>query len=446
VARGQVVICVGARSAIFAPFKRLGLVVIDEEHEPSYKQDATPRYHARQVALWRAEVAGAAVLLGSATPAVESYQAARQGRYALIEMPERVGGRPFAQVQTVDLRQTRAPGPHHIPGPIHPDLLDGIRDRVARREQVILFLNRRGFAPVLQCPSCGHIALCEHCDVSLVYHAESRTLCCHHCDYQIPSPETCLACGEPGLKHVGFGTERLEHWLATVLPEVRVLRLDRDSTRRKNAHGQILAQFRRGEADLLLGTQMVAKGLDFENVTLVGVVAADVALSLPDFRAAERTFQLLCQVAGRAGRGDRRGQVIVQTYNPDHPAVRAAQAQDYLAFFEHEIVEREEAGYPPFMHIARLVVSDEHEYEAQRRCELLAVRAAEAFTAAGAWGELLGPAPAPLSKLHDKFRCHLIIKCPAPSMLQEVMSQLDAKLEGELRSGLVIDVDPLSLM
>mgnify|MGYP000939967603 CR=1 FL=1 len=446
VARGQVDICVGARSAIFAPFRNLGMVVIDEEHEPSYKQESTPRYHARQVALWRAERSGAAVLLGSATPSVESYWHARQGRYALVEMTERVGGRPFAEVETVDLRETRARGPKNAPGPVHPWLLDGIRERVARGEQVILFLNRRGFAPVLQCTQCGHVVLCEHCDVSLVYHSESRMLCCHHCDYQVPVPETCLECGEDSLKHIGFGTERLEGWLSTVLPEARVLRLDRDTTRRKNAHSQILGQFRRKEADVLLGTQMVAKGLDFDSVTLVGVIAADVALNLPDFRAAERTFQLLCQVAGRAGRGDRRGVVVIQTYNPDHPAVRAAMRQDYLAFYESEIRDREEAGYPPFFSLARLVVSHEHEYEAQRRSEILAARCAEAFGAAKAWGELLGPAPAPLSKLHDKFRYHLVIKVPGPAMLQLVMEALDARITGDLREGLTIDVDPVSLM
>lgn len=445
VATGDVSICVGARSAVFAPFRKLGLIVLDEEHEPSYKQDSTPRYHARQVALWRAEQSGAAVLLGSATPSVESYHRARQGRWALVEMPERVGGRPLAHVEVVDLREAKAPGPEHVPGPLHPRLVDAIRERLARQEQTILFLNRRGFAPVLQCTSCGHVAACEHCDVSLVVHADRGLLQCHHCDYQMPIPPICLNCGQEAYRHQGFGTERLEQWLAKVLPEARVLRLDRDTTRRKNAHAQILGQFRRREADILVGTQMVAKGLDFEAVTLVGVVSADVALRLPDFRAAERTFQLLCQVAGRAGRGERRGTVIVQTYCPEHPAIRAAQAQDYLAFAEAELADRESAGYPPFCHLARLLVSDEHELQAEQRAERLARAVAEAFEAAEAWGELLGPAPAPLSKLRDQFRYHLLVKVPGAGLLQKVMDALESRLDG-LRQGLTIDVDPLSVL
>ncbi len=446
VARGQVDICVGARSAVFAPFRKLGLIVMDEEHESSYKQDSTPRYHARQVALWRAQVSGAGLVLGSATPAVESYQRARQGRYALVEMPERVGGRPFAHVEVVDLRESRTPGPHNSPGPVHHTLIEQMRLRMAAGEQIILFLNRRGFAPVLQCTACGFVTLCEHCDVALVVHQESRQMICHHCDYQMPLTETCLSCGEPGLKPVGFGTERLEQWLNQVLPDARVLRLDRDTTRRKNAHAQILSRFGRREADILLGTQMVAKGLDFDNVTLVGVVAADVALNLPDFRAAERTFQLLCQVAGRAGRGDRRGMVLIQTYNPEHPAVEAARAQDYLRFFESEIAEREAAGYPPFMNLARFIVADEHEVDAETRCERLAVRVAESFEAVGAMGELLGPAPAPLSKIRDQFRFHLIAKVAGSTMLRKVLLDLDGRLDATLRTGLTTDVDPVSVL
>ncbi len=446
VARGQVDICVGARSAVFAPFRKLGLIVVDEEHENSYKQDSVPRYHARQVALWRAQVSDAAVLMGSATPAVESFWRAKQGRWSLVEMPQRVAGRPFAHVEVVDLREARSPGPHQASGPIHHRMLDLLRERIAGGEQAILFLNRRGFAPVLQCTSCGFVARCEHCDVALVVHQESRQLQCHHCDYQMPQTETCMNCGEESLKLVGFGTERLEHWLAQVLPDARVLRLDRDTTRRKNAHAQILSRFGRREADVLLGTQMVAKGLDFDNVTLVGVIAADVALNLPDFRAAERTFQLLCQVAGRAGRGDRRGTVVIQTYNPDHPAILAARSQDYLTFFETEIADREAAQYPPFVNIARLVVQDEHEVDAESRCDKIARRVAQAFEDAEAYGELLGPAPAPLSKLRDQFRFHLLVKVPGAAMLMRVLEALDARLDDDLRKGLSVDADPMSLL
>lgn len=446
VARGQVDICVGARSAVFAPFRRLGLIVIDEEHETSYKQDSTPRYHARQVALWRAALSGAAVILGSATPSVESYWRARQGKYALVEMPERVAGRPLAQVEVLDLRAGRLPGPDAVTGPLHHRLVQAIRERLERGEQTILFLNRRGFAPVLQCTACGYVAVCEHCDVSLVLHEERRQLCCHHCDYSIPLPDTCLQCGEPTLKPCGFGTERLEAWLGKVLPEARVLRLDRDTTRRKNAHATILSRFRRREADILLGTQMVAKGLDFENVTLVGVVAADVALNLPDFRAGERTFQLLCQVAGRAGRGHRRGEVYIQTMNPEHPAIAAARQQDFLGFFEAEIADREKAGYPPFFSLARLICAHEHEYEAETRCERVAARLEQAFAEVNAWGELVGPAPAPLSKIRDQFRFHVIVKAPGAGTLHRVMKALDQHLTPELREGLTIDVDPISVL
>ncbi len=446
VALGQVDICVGARSAVFAPFRRLGLVVVDEEHEPSYKQDSTPRYHARQVALWRAEASGAAVLLGSATPSVETYWRARQGKVALVDMPERVGGRPLAQVEILDLCEATAPGPAAVTGPLHPRLVSAIRDRIERREQVILFLNRRGYAPILTCTGCGHVVCCEHCDVSLVVHADRGLLQCHHCDYQMPIATDCLNCGrEQGYRNVGFGTERLEQWLGKVMPEARLLRMDRDTTRRKNAHAQILSRFRAGDADILLGTQMVAKGLDFETVTLVGVVAADVALRLPDFRAAERTFQLLCQVSGRAGRGARRGVVMIQTRCPDHPAIRAAETQDYVNFAESELADREAAGYPPFCHLARLLVAHEHEAEAELRAERLAQRVAESYAEAEAWGELLGPAPAPLAKIRDQFRFHLLVKTPGAAMLQRIMDALEPKLDG-LREGLTIDVDPVSVL
>lgn len=440
---GEVDIVVGARSAIFAPVHNLGLIIIDEEHENSYKQDTAPRYHARRVALWRAKFSRAGVVLGSATPAVETFYRAQRGEFLLATMPSRVEQRPLARVEIVDMREEEKRGNR---GPLSGRLLELMRGRLARGEQTILFLNRRGFSTFVLCRACGHTLRCPNCDVALVLHLETWQLQCHHCDLQRPAPDRCPNCDGPRIGYLGFGTERVAEWVQAALPTARVLRLDRDTTTRKNAHAQILGQFRRHEADILVGTQMVAKGLDFPNVTLVGVIAADVALNLPEFRAGERTFQLLTQVSGRAGRGEKEGLVLIQTYSPEHYAITAAQQQDFEAFYRQEIAFREELSYPPFSTLANLVVSDEDETEVQRRAERLANALRATFLAQKIGGSVLGPAPAPLSKLRGRYRWHILVKTPSPGRMQQVLSQTLASVPPEIRQGVTVDVDPMNMM
>ena len=399
---GEARVVVGARSAVFAPVPHLGLIVLDEEHDGSYKQDSSPRYHARDVAQKRAAQTGATVVLGSATPSLESFFRARSGEYGLIELTERIDSRPLPPVTVVDLREemkkepgVKTPGYSKeappglqnssvaerlspsspalsVPGSLRPasgrpeppprsvfgtDLMAAIGCCLERREQAILFLNRRGFASFLLCRDCGFTFHCPNCDVSLTYHHAGRYLQCHHCDFQRRVPDTCPTCHGLRLRPFGLGTEKVEDAVRQHFPQARTLRMDRDTMSRKGAHAETLRAFKRGEADILIGTQMVAKGLDFPNVTLVGVVSADTALNIPDFRAPERAFQLLTQVAGRAGRGKIPGRVIVQTFSPDHESVQFAAKHDYLGFYEHAIEQRREVGYPPFAHMANLVYS-----------------------------------------------------------------------------------------
>ncbi|NLC55591.1 MAG: primosomal protein N', partial [Armatimonadetes bacterium] len=352
---GEARVVVGPRSALFAPCRRPGLIIMDEEHEPSYKQENSPRYHARQAALERARAEDAVLLLGSATPSVESYTLARQGEYRLVSMPERIPGRTLPTVRVVDLR---AGGSIGTPAILSPELREAIADRLQRGEQTILFLNRRGFASFLLCRDCGYTARCPHCSVSLTLHAADRSLRCHHCNHRRPAPATCPQCQGDRLRPFGLGTERVEAEVQACFPTARLLRMDRDTTAAKDAHVRLYRAFRSKEAEILIGTQMVAKGLDFPGVTLVGVVAADAGLNVPDFRAAERTFQLLTQVAGRAGRGDRPGEVLIQTFNPEHYAIVAASQHDFEAFYAREVDFRRELGYPPFGALVNLLATD----------------------------------------------------------------------------------------
>ncbi len=453
--RGEAEVVVGTRSAVFAPLARLGLVAVDEEHDGSYKQEEAPRYNGRDTAIVRARRADAPVVLGSATPSLESYRRAVEEKYRLVELPARPGGRPLPRVQVVDLRRLPASDPK-VPPLLGPALAGAIGDRLSRGEQTLLFLNRRGFSSVILCRDCGAAAECAHCTAPLTFHMAERRLQCHLCDFTAPPPGRCPGCGSGRVGFFGLGTERVEEAARARFPGARISRLDRDTARRAGAYDHILGGMRRGEIDILIGTQMVAKGHDFARLTLVGVVAADVGLHLPDFRAAERTFQLLTQVAGRAGRADLPGEVIVQTFRPEHYAVRYAEAHDYHSFYGREAAAREAASYPPFRRLARL------RFES---------KGAGAAAAAGKWAlgflekrgarrsvfggkaagaiELLGPAPAPLRRVRGMYRHHMLIKAASAARLNaEVEATLAAfAAEPALRAArLIADIDPMSLL
>ena len=454
---GEARVVVGARSAVFAPVPDLGLLILDEEHDGSYKQDSSPRYHARDAAQFRAAQTGAVVVLGSATPSVESYYKAQTGEYGLIEMPERISARPLPPVSVVDLRDEMKPPPAPIPkkGETKPeppprsvfgaDLAASLACCLDRREQAILFLNRRGFASFLLCRDCGFTFRCPNCDVSLTYHHAGRYLQCHHCDFKRRSPDACPKCQGLRLRPFGLGTEKVEDAVRLQFPAARTLRMDRDTMSRKGAHAETLRAFRRGEADILIGTQMVAKGLDFPNVTLVGVVSADMALNIPDFRAPERTFQLLTQVAGRAGRGKIPGTVVVQTFSPEHESIQFASRHDYVGFYESAIAQREELGYPPYSHMANVVFTDELEEEAQKRSQRLAeILRAEIGVESDV--QLLGPVACPLSRLRGRYRWHLALRAPTKPELLSVLKLSLAQMTATDRSGMTLDIDPLSML
>ena len=450
---GHADIIVGARSAVFAPCENLGLVVIDEEHDGSYKQDSMPRYHARDVAMKRASLSGATVILGSATPSLESYTRAVKGDYAHVKLTQRVGNRPLPLVEIVDMTNEAKMGELPV---LSTRLKDALCEVVARGEQAILFLNRRGFAVYVQCLGCGYAERCPNCDVSLTYHKAEKSLRCHHCDHVAAVPTECPECNGWMIGFSGVGTEKVQGEVEALLAKnglskVNVLRLDRDTTTRKGAHGSILNEFRSGRAQVLIGTQMVTKGLDFPNVTLVGVIAADSALNMPDFRAGERTFQLLAQVAGRAGRGDRLGRVLVQALATDHPAIVTAKSQDYEAFAIQESESRRIPCYPPFAHIVNIISQDEDEKTAKLRLDELAMHLSEAIARenpnaeSGNGTELLGPVDCPLARVKNKFRFHLLLRDRNRPRLHRVLDVYD-KLPRQSKVGLIVDVDASSLL
>lgn len=444
IARGESQVVVGARSAIFAPTPKLGLIVLDEEHDSSFKQDTQPRYHARDVALWRARDEGIPLVLGSATPALETWQRASDGEFTLVEMPSRVSGLPLPTVDTIDLRVEQREG--RMRGSVSGSLLDAIRLSLAKGGQVILLLNRRGFATSVQCPACGYVAKCPDCDLALTHHLADATIVCHYCDYQLPVPGRCPQCQFEGIRFAGLGTERLEQEIRGRFSQVSILRMDSDTMRKPGSHEEALARFRAGEARLLIGTQMIAKGLDFPKVTLVGVINADTALHFPDFRAAERTFQLVTQVAGRTGRGKLGGHVIVQTYNPDHPAIMAACRHDYGRFAAGELPARRALGYPPFGSLARIIARGENGPATQTFVEVLGQRLRAELATRGLAGRVLGPAPCPLAKLRGKFRFHLLVQLPDRDSLRILVR--DATREVALPRGVqsLIDIDPLDML
>ena len=456
--QGALDVVVGARSAVFAPLPSLGLVIVDEEHDPAYKQSEQIRYHGRDTALVRARLSNAVALLGSATPSLESWANAERGKLRLLSLPERIDGRPLPVVELVDLNDRKKDDRALFGGA----LLDGLGASLARGEQALVFLNRRGHTRVVECEDCGAVQTCPSCDVALTWHSSDATFRCHYCEHEEKARSSCAKCGSPFFKHKGSGTQRAEKELHGHYPEARVLRLDSDSARPRGAQGAILTAFGKREADVLLGTQMIAKGLDFHGVTFVGVVSADGSLHLPDFRAGERTFQSIVQVAGRAGRGKQPGRVIVQTRAPNHPALAAAQAHDYAAFAKGEASFRRDLGYPPFGRLVALTLSggDEDKVIAAAQVVADAVRLAkkgwqakadERGAAPEGALEILGPAPSPLPKLRGRHRWRLTLKDRDAKRLHAVARAALDSLEGgdfKLPSSvtLAVDVDPYDVL
>jgi len=440
--RGDVDVVVGTRSAVFAPLEDVGLIVVDEEHDSSYKQEEIPRYNGRDVAIVRGQRAGALVVLGSATPSMESYHNAVNGRYERIVLERRVLDRPLAAVTVVDMREEyAAAGPDVILSGV---LQNGIRARFERGEQSLVLLNRRGFATAVFCRQCAGTIDCPNCSVSLVVHGDgnARRARCHYCNYTARVPAACPRCAGPYLEQTGFGTERVEAEVMRACPEARVARLDRDAIRRKGALNALLARFRDGEIDVLVGTQMIAKGHDFPRVTLVGVVSADVGLGLADFRASERTFQLLTQVAGRAGRGEQPGEAIVQTIYPDHYSIQLACRQDYAAFFEKELHFRRTMRYPPVVSLVNTVVRARTFTAAMDDAADVVQRIRES---AAADLRVLGPAPAPLGRLRGEYRAQLLVKGTNRRRIREALQSALA-LRPELQRRAIVDIDPLSVL
>lgn len=473
VLEGNIRIIIGARSAIFVPFQNIGVIIIDEEHDDSYKQDKKPYYHARRIAEKRAETHNAALVLGSATPSLESYRKALQGTYTLLHLRERIDKRPMPEVHMVYLAGEKI---GRMPEIFSEKLTKAIRQRLARREQVILFLNRRGYAPFIRCSACGWVGSCSQCSVSLVYHRESaeskdrgghgdffalqeehryshklierpdpsgytERLICHYCGKVTPLPQSCPSCAKDSLRLAGVGTQKVESELRRLFPHARIARLDRDTALRKGYYTRVYRDFSNEDIDILLGTQIVTKGFDFPRVTLVGVIEADTALHVPDFRSAERTFQLLTQVAGRAGRGSFRGEIIVQTFYPDHYALKTASQHDYEGFYRHEIKLREEVAYPPFKRLLSLIFRGYQQLPVRSECERMAdflnTRKEMSF-------ELLGPSPAIRPMLHGKHRWQIIVKT------EHVNSKdiLCLAKNWQVKKGVLlsVEIDPVSLL
>jgi primosomal protein N' (replication factor Y) len=450
IARGEVDLVIGARSALFVPLSRLGFIVVDEEYDSAYKQENSPRYQARDAAVVRAKLDKAVVILGAGTPSVQSFQNAMNGKYHLLSMPDRIEKRPLPDVEIVDMKSinTRQPGSEII----SPRLLEAIDKNLMAGNQTILFLNRRGFRSCYLCRFCGQSIRCPNCDVALTYHLEENRLFCHYCGFHAETRRKCPSCGRNGIKAYGFGTERLEQELKDMFPEARFARMDTDSTRKKGRAVQILKQFGKHEIDILVGTQMIAKGYDFPKVTLVGVIAADLSLGFPDFRAGERTFQILSQVAGRAGRGDKRGEVIIQTFNPAHYAIQTATVHDYKSFFEKEKELREQLSYPPFSHLVCLRLKGNSKDKTEKAARGLGMDIRDILAGWPKRGneiQVLGPVEAPISRLKGKYRWQILIKSKSMSLSKHLLMAVDKSSRKVLQSrgvNLVVDVDPYQMI
>ncbi|MGY4794370.1 primosomal protein N' [Lysinibacillus fusiformis] len=440
--QGKVKVVVGARSAIFAPFRNIGLIILDEEHESTYKQEDSPRYHARDVAIWRSAFYKCPIILGSATPALESFARAKKGVYTLLSLKYRALHQALPTVFIADMREELRQGNRSM---FSQSLIEAIRLRLEKNEQMVLFLNRRGYSSFVLCRDCGTVVQCPNCDISLTYHRTTEKLKCHYCGYEEHVPQTCPQCQSDHIRYFGTGTQKVEEELYKLFPEARVLRMDVDTTKHKGAHEEILETFGAGQADILLGTQMIAKGLDFPNITLVGVLSADTSLHLPDYRAAERTFQLLTQVSGRAGRHDKPGEVIIQTYTPEHYAIELAKTQDYEPFYEREMFLRRRSNYPPYYFVALIQVSHED-----------VMMAAEYAGRVADWlrGNLsnqvaiIGPTTASIARLQNRYRYQCLIKYKIEPNLIPVLQRLLAMYRAEwIKQGILmtVDLDPSTI-
>ena len=431
---GEVGIAVGARSALFVPFSDIGIIIMDEEQDSSYKQEEHPAYSAGVVSEAFADIHDSVVIFGSATPSLETYYRAKKGEIELLELPERIDNQQLPTVELVDMRQELRMGNRHI---ISRSLEQLIKSTLAKKEQMIIMLNRRGFSTFVMCRSCGQVISCQHCGLPLVYHVNGR-LTCHHCDVPAVVPDVCPKCGSTYIKYFGSGTEKLEQELEKLVPDARIIRMDRDTTTRKDAHEKILSAFRRQEYDILLGTQMVAKGHDIPNVTAVGIVSADSCLNMPDFRAAERCFMLITQTAGRAGRRNIQGKVVVQTYNPDHYAVTSAQQQDYQAFAKQELEFRKTLNYPPYCRLVKIVIRHPDETKARNLGQEIKTKFSEAVNKD--LSQLIGPFPALVAKWREFYRFCLLIKTNDLPAVQKFLNDngLDRRVE------IMIDIDPIS--
>lgn len=437
--KGEVKVVVGARSAIFVPFTNVGLIILDEEHESTYKQEDVPRYHARDVAIWRSQYHRCPVILGSATPSLDSFARAKKGVYTLLTLSQRAKQQSLPTVHVVDLRAELASGNRSMFSSV---LVEAMRSRLARREQIVLFLNRRGYSSFVLCRDCGTVVQCKNCDISLTYHRHQENLKCHYCGYEEHVPQQCPECQSEHIRYFGTGTQKVEEEIYKLFPEARVLRMDVDTTSKKGSHEQLLDAFGNKEADILLGTQMIAKGLDFPDITLVGVLSADTSLHLPDYRAAEKTFQLLTQVSGRAGRHDKAGEVVIQTYTPEHYAIELAKAQTYAPFYEHEMKQRRRSGHPPYYYIALVQLSHEDVMQtiryAQQTADWLRQHLPQSV-------HILGPTASSIARLQNRYRYQCLIKYKIEPTLIPVLHALIAMYRAEwMKHGvqLTIDLDP----
>lgn len=435
--RGLVRIVIGARSAIFAPLENIGVIVVDEEHEASFKQSDGLRYNARDLALVRGKMERSVVILGSATPLITSIHAAEQGKLSLLSLPERVRGNQMPTVETVAMQG--------IKSTISPRLRQALEETLTSGDQAIIFLNRRGFATFLVCGECGKPLTCPNCSVTLTYHRSRGQSVCHYCDYTVPAPGICPACDCPELKELGAGTERVEHELSELFPTARILRMDGDTTSGKGSHARLLGRMAEGTADILIGTQMITKGHDFPGVTLVGVINAETSLHMPDFRSSERTFQLLSQVFGRAGRGETPGRVILQALNPDHYAIQCAISHDYNGFYRQEMEFRSEAGYPPCGHLAILGFSGTSEQAVKQRADVSAEALTRIKMELGLRLELLGPAPAPIYRMRGRFRRRILLKAPSRADLRRLVTAWLERRETAANVRESVDIDPVDM-
>jgi len=440
--KGEVKIAMGARSAIFAPFKHVGIIIVDEEHDPSYKQEEKLKYHARDVAVVRAKQAEATLLLGSATPSLESFYNVEKVKFRLLNLPERIEGKPLPRVEVVDMKKEG--------GLFSEKLKAALQKNIESGKQSLLFLNRRGFANFILCPDCGNTFKCPNCSVTLTHHLRDRSLQCHYCDYRIPAPGDCPKCQSHRLQGMGIGTERLEQEIKSLFPETQVGRMDRDTTSRRRSHLEILKRLESGSIDILIGTQMIVKGHDFPDVTFVGVVSADTSLNFPDFRSSERTFQLLTQVAGRAGRGDVFGEVVIQTFNPDHYSILRAKDHDYIGFYQEEIQFRKALEYPPFTRFInfRLVGNNEKGTKGMAE-EMGRIGQSLLKKAHGKEIEILGPSTAPFAKMRGKFRWQMLAKGKSPPLLHQFAKELSSRMDVPLKGkgvDLDVDVDPVFIL